>query len=77
MLCIFIVCSDGGDAEMTSDEDALRVLAKSNAAQQVSLVKENVPDEMDAEQTFPTDEDIAAAQAGEFFVIYLSADALD
>lgn len=40
------------------------MLAKSNPLQQVSLVRENEPDEMDAEQTFPTDEEIAAAQAG-------------
>lgn len=46
------------------DEDASRVLSKADPSQQVSLVKENIPDEMDAEQTFPTDEEIAAARAG-------------
>lgn len=49
---------------MTSLDEAVRVLSKSNPLQQVSLVRENEPDEMDAEQTFPTDEEIAAAQAG-------------
>lgn len=52
----------GADAEMT-DGDEVQVLDRADPAQQTSLVKENVPDEMDAEQTFPTDEEIAAAQA--------------
>lgn len=35
------------------------VLARSNPALQTSLISENVPDEMDAEQTFPTEAEIA------------------
>lgn len=57
------------DAEMTNLDEAVRVLSKSNPLQQVSLIRENEPDEMDAEQTFPTDEEIAAAQAGKFVII--------
>lgn len=54
--------NDGADAEM-SDVDQVQVLDRADPKQQTSLVKENIPDEMDAEQTFPTDEEIAAAQA--------------
>lgn len=36
---------------------------------QTSLQRENIPDEMDAEQTWPTDEEIAQAQAGKPRVI--------
>lgn len=38
------------------------ILAVANVEEQTSLIKENVPDPLDAEQTFPTDEEIAAAQ---------------
>lgn len=41
-----------------------RILAKSTPAQQVSLQRENIPDEMDAEQTWPTEEEIAHAREG-------------
>lgn len=36
-----------------------QVLARANPEHQTSLVAENVPDEMDAEQTFPSDAEIA------------------
>lgn len=55
-----------GDDEMADSEVLnveVEVLVRADPAKQTSLVKENVPDEMDAEQTFPTDEEIAAAQA--------------
>lgn len=48
--------SDAGRDEVT-------VLDRADPLRQTSLVKENVPSDMDAEQTFPTDEEIAAAQA--------------
>lgn len=48
------------DPLKTSDEGSsgTQVLARSNPNLQTSLDSENVPDEMDAEQTFPTDAEI-------------------
>lgn len=40
-----------------------RVLARADPSKQTSLQRENIPDEMDAEQTWPTEEEIAHAQA--------------
>lgn len=40
-----------------------RVLLKAIPSQQQSLQRENIPDEMDAEQTWPTEDEIAHAQA--------------
>lgn len=42
-----------------SDGSSLQVIARSNPALQMPLTSENIPDEMDAEQTFPTDAEIA------------------
>lgn len=54
---------DGVDTEMGDEAEEVQVLDRADPTRQTSLVKENIPDEMDAEQTFPTDEEIAAAQA--------------
>lgn len=43
-------------------DNETRILAKADPLQQVSLQRENIPDAMDAEQTFPTDEEIALAR---------------
>ncbi|XP_031632589.1 pre-rRNA-processing protein TSR1 homolog [Contarinia nasturtii] len=40
-----------------------RVLLRATASKQISLQRENIPDEMDEEQTWPTEEEIAHAQA--------------
>lgn len=40
-----------------------RVLLRAIPSKQTSLQRENIPDEMDAEQTWPTEEEIAHAQA--------------
>ncbi|XP_063696965.1 pre-rRNA-processing protein TSR1 homolog [Culicoides brevitarsis] len=40
----------------------VKVLAIANPEKQTSLVRENEPDEMDADQPFPTEEEIAAAR---------------
>lgn len=40
-----------------------RVLLRAIPSQQASLQRENIPDEMEAEQTWPTEEEIAHAQA--------------
>lgn len=40
----------------------VRVLAVADPSQQTALDRENIPDEMDQEQPFPTEEEIAAAQ---------------
>lgn len=49
------------DPLKSSDEgtSGTQVLARANPAEQTPLVSENVPDEMDAEQTFPSDAEIA------------------
>lgn len=39
----------------------LKFWAKSDPSKQTNLQSENIPDEMDAEQTWPTEEEIAAA----------------
>ncbi|XP_058453529.1 pre-rRNA-processing protein TSR1 homolog [Malaya genurostris] len=48
------------DEEMSSGES--RLLAKAVAHKQTSLQRENIPDEMDAEQTWPTEEEIEASK---------------
>lgn len=40
-----------------------RVLLRATPSKQTPLQRENIPDEMDAEQTWPTEEEIAHAQA--------------
>lgn len=49
---------DAIDSEMKE----VRVLAVADPSKQASLQRENIPDEMDAEQTMPTEEEIAMAQ---------------
>ncbi|KAI5748096.1 hypothetical protein M8J77_021827 [Diaphorina citri] len=44
-------------------EESVRVLDKADPAKQVSLQSEIVPDPMDAEQTWPTGEELAEAEA--------------
>lgn len=55
---------DGEDAAMEPDQ--VRVFSRADPAQQVSLQRENIPDEMDAEQTWPTEDEIALAREGTF-----------
>lgn len=45
-----------------SDSSEIKVLATADPLLQTDLSRENIPDEMDAEQTFPTEEEIAASQ---------------
>lgn len=40
----------------------IRLVAKADPAKQISLQSENIPDPMDAEQTWPTEEEIADSQ---------------
>lgn len=56
----------------SADDTKARMLAKANPAFQTSLQRENIPDPMDAEQTFPTDEEIALARDGkiQLFMLY-------
>lgn len=44
------------------EDDEVRVLAKPVPGKQTTLQKENIPDEMDAEQTFPTEDEIKLAR---------------
>lgn len=53
------VKSDGMDAEVTK----VSVLGVADPAKQESLASENIPDPMDAEQTWPTEEEIEEANA--------------
>lgn len=46
----------------TDDKCVVRMLERSDAAKQESLDAENVPDPMDAEQTWPTSEEIEMAE---------------
>lgn len=49
---------------MSSNEiTTVHIIAQCNPAQQTPLDSENTPDEMDAEQTFPTDAEIAQSMA--------------
>ncbi|KAL1139180.1 hypothetical protein AAG570_009239 [Ranatra chinensis] len=44
------------------DQDSFRLLEVADPTKQESLERENIPDPMDAEQTWPTDEEIATAE---------------
>ncbi|CAG9814514.1 unnamed protein product [Phaedon cochleariae] len=46
---------------MDSDEQVVRILEKCDPAKQESLDSENIPDPMDAEQTWPTNEELDMA----------------
>jgi pre-rRNA-processing protein TSR1 len=50
------------NVEMESMDEEVKVLEKSNPLHQESLVSENVPDPMDGEQTWPTEEEMAEAE---------------
>lgn len=50
------------NAEVYIEESVERLLEKANPAKQESLITENVPDPMDAEQTWPTAEEISEAE---------------
>ncbi|XP_054012596.1 pre-rRNA-processing protein TSR1 homolog [Hylaeus anthracinus] len=47
------------------DEPSTRVLERANPEKQESLESENIPDPMDAEQTWPTEEELAQAVAAQ------------
>lgn len=48
--------------ERKNENSEGKVLARADPEKQTSLIRENEPDEMDAEQPFPTEEEIAAAR---------------
>jgi hypothetical protein len=52
---------DGADSEMEASND--RLLETADPKKQESLVSENVPDPMDAEQTWPTAEEMEEAES--------------
>jgi pre-rRNA-processing protein TSR1 len=47
---------------MEEDLVDVRVLEKADASRQESLQSENIPDEMDGEQTWPTEEELEEAE---------------
>lgn len=49
------------DKSKDADTTLVRVIAKADPLVQTSLQRENIPDEMDAEQTWPTEDEIASA----------------
>ncbi|CAB3242948.1 unnamed protein product [Arctia plantaginis] len=53
--------ASSGDAVMEADVMKLSVLQVADPTKQESLVSENIPDPMDAEQTWPTEEEIEQA----------------
>lgn len=59
------------DGEMSSEEQKPPLVADPD--QQTSLQRENVPDAMDAEQTWPTEDEIAASRAGKGFYFPISS----
>ncbi|KAK2575866.1 hypothetical protein KPH14_007238 [Odynerus spinipes] len=52
--------SESGEVSM-QDEVSVRVLERADPKRQESLESENIPDPMDAEQTWPTEEELAQA----------------
>jgi hypothetical protein len=46
----------------------IKLISVCDPANQTELLRENVPDSMDAEQTWPTEEEIAHSRTGNFFV---------
>lgn len=53
---------DDGSAVAGGSSATVPILAKADPSLQTALDRENIPDEMDQEQPFPTEEEIAAAQ---------------
>lgn len=47
---------------MDTDETVIRLLEKCDPSKQETLESENIPDPMDAEQTWPTEEEMKMAQ---------------
>lgn len=58
--------------DMESSGDVfVKILEKADPSKQESLISENVPDPMDAEQTWPTNEEIEMAEKEQKVGIYL------
>ena len=57
---ILLYCCYQGDVEM--EDSTPRLLEKADPAKQESLDSENVPDPMEGEQTWPTEEELAEAE---------------
>ena len=55
VVCVFL----SQDSEMEED---VKVLEKANPGRQESLQSENIPDPMEGEQTWPTEEELAEAE---------------
>ena len=52
---------------MESMDEEIKVLEKCNPAHQTSLQSENIPDPMEGEQTWPTEEELAEAEGNTTF----------
>lgn len=59
-----------GDVTMDAEVVKVSVMQKADPAKQESLVSENVPDPMDAEQTWPTEEEIEQANIEVISVVH-------
>lgn len=54
--------SDPYKQERKNEMGDIKMIARADPEKQTSLIRENEPDEMDAEQPFPTEEEIAASR---------------
>lgn len=51
------------------DNNEVKILEIANPSVQVSLLSENIPDPMDAEQTWPNEEEIVKAQIEVYIIM--------
>lgn len=56
------------DGESSAMEEDVKVLARADVSQQESLDSEVVPDPMEGEQTWPTEEELMAAEGEKIYL---------
>lgn len=54
----------------TDEKSVTRLLEKCDPSKQESLESENVPDPMDAEQTWPTEEEMQTSEGEKVFAVF-------
>ena len=67
LVFVFIVSNKDGENETNMEED-VKVIAVADTTKQESLVAEAEVDPMDAEQTWPTEEEIQQAEGFTYFL---------
>lgn len=69
--CAFF-CRQNNTFEDEQGRKLVRILDEADAAKQESLESENVPDPLDAEQTWPTEEEMQMGEDGvKVIIIYI------